>query len=172
MNITERNMAIFKAFFNFSWVKPMHELVYVSGGRQRQNRALANGLQRVPSAQRTNIPHTGRICPKSGSRSRLNIDFFSFSLDYSLGDTSNIDFFLIQSGLLFGGHLKSLICIHCFWPINRGQIIIYNKKMSIIKLRCDCSPHSARSSSISPYCSHSARKFPDSSRVHQAGESG
>jgi len=43
-----------------------YELAYVSGGRQRQNRALAKGLQRVPSAQRTNIPDTGRICPEIG----------------------------------------------------------------------------------------------------------
>jgi len=46
---------------------PKHELVYVTGGRQRQNRALANVLQRVPSAQRTNTPDTGEFARKTGS---------------------------------------------------------------------------------------------------------
>jgi hypothetical protein len=35
------------------------QLVYVSAGCQRQNRALAKGLQRVPSAQRYFIPDAG-----------------------------------------------------------------------------------------------------------------
>jgi len=38
---------------------PEHELVYVSGERQRHNRVLTKGLQRVPSAQRTIIPDAG-----------------------------------------------------------------------------------------------------------------
>jgi len=40
---------------------PEHKLVNVSGGRQRQNWALAKGLQRAPSAQRCFIPDTGCI---------------------------------------------------------------------------------------------------------------
>jgi len=50
----------------------------------------------------TFIPDTGCICPENGLRSRLNNDFFSFKLDYSLGDTSEQRFFLIQAGLLLG----------------------------------------------------------------------
>ena len=68
---------------------PEHELVHVSRERLRQNGALTKRLQRVPSAQRYFIPSAGWICSKNGLRGRLNIDFFSFSLDFYLGDTSN-----------------------------------------------------------------------------------
>ena len=55
---------------------PEYELVHVLGGRQGQNRALAKGLQRVPSAQRYFIPDTDReFARKSGSEGRLNIVF-------------------------------------------------------------------------------------------------
>jgi len=57
--------------------------------------APAKGLQRVPSTQRTNIPDTGRICPVNGLGSRLQIDFFSFILDYYLVDVSD------QRGMIY-----------------------------------------------------------------------
>ena len=38
---------------------PGHELCYVTRRCRRRRRALAKGLQRVPSAQRTNLPNAG-----------------------------------------------------------------------------------------------------------------
>ena len=38
---------------------PGHELCYVTRRCRRRRRALAKGLQRVPSAQRTKLPNTG-----------------------------------------------------------------------------------------------------------------
>jgi len=49
-----------------------HQLVYVSGGCQRQDPALADGLQGVPPTQRTNIPDTCRIFPKIRGPGRKN----------------------------------------------------------------------------------------------------
>jgi len=65
----------------------------VSLGSTRISRALAKGLQRVPSAQRCLITLAGLICPENGLRGCLNIDFFSSSRDYS------------------GGHLNKLLLV-------------------------------------------------------------
>lgn len=60
---------------------PIFELVYVSGGRHRQNRALAKELQRVPSAQRYYLYQTSAEFALRSGLKPLKHRFFSTSIE-------------------------------------------------------------------------------------------
>ena len=76
-----RNLNLFHAHLVRHRHAQLHKCKVVFADHQK-------GLQAVPSEQCTNLPNTGWICPENEFWSHLNIAFFSFSLDYSLGDTS------------------------------------------------------------------------------------
>ena len=88
---------------------PEHELVYVSGGRQRQNRALAKGLQRVPSAQRYFHASLCLSLPRKRAQRPSEHRFFLIHIERLFRGRLKHRFSLIQPRLLFGGHLSFTI---------------------------------------------------------------
>jgi hypothetical protein len=66
-----------------------------------------SNLLRVPSAQRTNIPNTGWICPKKRARKPSEHRFFLTQSGLLFGGHLKYRFFLIQVRLRFGGHLTN-----------------------------------------------------------------
>ena len=114
---------------------PEHELVYVSGGRQRQNRALAKGLQRVPSAQRYFHASLCLSLPRKRAQRPSEHRFFLIHIERLFRGRLRKSIFLIQPRLLFGGHLNLISFLVQSGLLLGGQSISHNevKDIAIIK---------------------------------------